>query len=92
MIVRRVDRGGCRAAIVQRRPAAHTQLTATVPGDPTVRCRAARAYSADLLSLIASHYSAERPDSSVLRGACEQRGRATRRDGYRSVEDFISYS
>jgi hypothetical protein len=43
-------------------------------------------------SLIASHYSAERPDSSVLRGACEQRGRATRRDDYRSVEDIISYS
>jgi hypothetical protein len=42
--------------------------------------------------LIASHYSAERLDSSVLRGACEQRGRATRRDGYRSVEDIISYS
>jgi hypothetical protein len=42
--------------------------------------------------LIASHYSAERPDSSVLRGACEQRGRATRRDGYHSVEDIISYS
>jgi hypothetical protein len=34
---------------VQRRPAAHTQLTAIVPGDPTVRRRAARAYSADLL-------------------------------------------
>jgi hypothetical protein len=42
--------------------------------------------------LIASHYSAERPDSSVLRGACEQRGRATRRDDYRSVEDIITYS
>jgi hypothetical protein len=75
---------------VQRQPVAHTQLAATVPGDPTVRCRAARAYSADLL--IASHYSVERPDSSVLRGACEQRGRATRRDDYRSVEDIISYS
>jgi hypothetical protein len=42
--------------------------------------------------LIASHYSAERPDSSVLRGACEQRGRATICDGYCSVEDIISYS
>jgi hypothetical protein len=42
--------------------------------------------------LIASHYSAERPDSSVLRGACEQCGRATRRDDYRSIEDIISYS
>jgi hypothetical protein len=41
---------------------------------------------------MASHYSTERPDSLVLRGACEQRGRATRRDGYRSVEDIISYS
>jgi hypothetical protein len=40
---RRVDRGGCRAATVQRRPVAHTQQTATVPGDPTVRYRAARA-------------------------------------------------
>jgi hypothetical protein len=42
--------------------------------------------------LIASHYSVERPDSSVLRGVCKQRGRATRRDGYRSVEDIITYS
>jgi hypothetical protein len=42
--------------------------------------------------LIASHYSVERPDSSVLSGTCEQRGRATRRDGYRSVGDIISYS
>jgi hypothetical protein len=42
--------------------------------------------------LIASHYSAERPDSSVLRGACEQCGGATRRDGNRSVEDIISYT
>jgi hypothetical protein len=42
--------------------------------------------------LIASHYGAERPDRSVLRGACEQRGRTTRRDGYRSVEGIISYS
>jgi hypothetical protein len=42
--------------------------------------------------LIASHYSAERPDSSVLRDACEQRGRATIRDDFRSVEDIISYS
>jgi hypothetical protein len=42
--------------------------------------------------LIASRYSVERPDSLVLRGACEQRGRATRRDSYRSVEDIISYS
>jgi hypothetical protein len=41
---------------------------------------------------IASRYNAERPDSSVLRDACEQRGKATRRDGYRSVEDIISYS
>jgi hypothetical protein len=37
------------AVIVQRQPVAHTQLTATVLGDPTVRCRAARAYNADLL-------------------------------------------
>jgi hypothetical protein len=42
--------------------------------------------------LIASHYGAERPDISVLRGACEQRGRTTRHDGYRSVEGIISYS
>jgi hypothetical protein len=42
--------------------------------------------------LIASHYGAERPDRSVLRGACEQRGRTTRRDGYRSIEGIISYS
>jgi hypothetical protein len=42
--------------------------------------------------LIASHYSAELPDRSVLRGACEQRGRTTRRDGYRSIEGIISYS
>jgi hypothetical protein len=42
--------------------------------------------------LIASYYSAERPDGSVLRGACEQRGRTTRRDGYHSVEGIISYS
>jgi hypothetical protein len=42
--------------------------------------------------LIASYYSAERSDRSVLRGACEQRGRTTRRDGYRSIEDIISYS
>ncbi len=42
--------------------------------------------------LVASRYSAERPDRSVLRGACEQRGRTTRRDGYRSVEGIISYS
>jgi hypothetical protein len=42
--------------------------------------------------LIASHYGAERPDRSVLCGACEQRGRTTRRDSYRSVEDIISYS
>jgi hypothetical protein len=60
---------------VQRRLAAHTQLTATVPSDPTVRCRATRAYNADQL-----------PTHS------EQHGRATRRDGYRSVEDIISYS
>jgi hypothetical protein len=92
MLARHVDRGGCRAAIVQRRPAAHTQLTAAVPGDPTVRCCAVRVYSADLLPLKASHYSAERPDSLVLRGACEQHGRTTRRDGYRSVEGIISYS
>jgi hypothetical protein len=38
------------AATVQRRPVAHTQLTVTVSSDPTVRCRAARAYSADLLT------------------------------------------
>jgi hypothetical protein len=42
--------------------------------------------------LIASHYGAERPDRSVLHGACEQRGRTTRRDSYRSVEGIISYS
>jgi hypothetical protein len=42
--------------------------------------------------LIASHYGVERPDRSVLRGACEQRGRTTRRDSYRSVEVIISYS
>jgi hypothetical protein len=42
--------------------------------------------------LIASHYGAERPDRSVLRGTCEQRGRITRRDDYRSVEGIISYS
>jgi hypothetical protein len=42
--------------------------------------------------LIASHYGAERPDRSVLRDAYEQRGRTTRRDGYRSVEGIISYS
>jgi hypothetical protein len=42
--------------------------------------------------LIASHYGAERPDRSVLRSACEQRGRTIRRDGYRSIEGIISYS
>jgi hypothetical protein len=42
--------------------------------------------------LIAGYYGAERPDRSALRGACEQRGRTTRRDNYRSVEDIISYS
>jgi hypothetical protein len=42
--------------------------------------------------LIASHYSAERPDRSVLHDACEQHGRTTRCDGYRSVEGIISYS
>jgi hypothetical protein len=42
--------------------------------------------------LIASHYGVERPDRSELRDACEQRGRTTRRDGYRNVEDIISYS
>jgi hypothetical protein len=42
--------------------------------------------------LIASYYSAERPDGSVLCGTCEQRGRTTRRDGYHSVEGIISYS
>jgi hypothetical protein len=42
--------------------------------------------------LIASHYGAERPDRSVLRGAYEQRGRTTRRNGYRSIEGIISYS
>jgi hypothetical protein len=41
---------------------------------------------------IASHYGAERPDRSVLHGACEQHGRTTRRDGYRSIEGIISYS
>jgi hypothetical protein len=41
---------------------------------------------------IASHYGVERPDRSVLRGACEQHGRTTRRDGYCSVEGIISYS
>jgi hypothetical protein len=41
---------------------------------------------------IASHYDAERPDRSVLHGACEQHGRITRRDDYRSVEGIISYS
>jgi hypothetical protein len=42
--------------------------------------------------LVASHYSAEQPNRSVLRGACEQRGRTTRRDDYRSVEGIINYS
>jgi hypothetical protein len=42
--------------------------------------------------LIASHYGAERLNRSVLRGACEQRGRTTRCDGYRSVEGIFSYS
>jgi hypothetical protein len=42
--------------------------------------------------LVASHYGVERPDRLVLRGACEQRGRTTRRDGYRSIEGIISYS
>jgi hypothetical protein len=42
--------------------------------------------------LITSHYGVERPDRSVLCGACEQRGRTTRRDNYRSVEGIISYS
>jgi hypothetical protein len=41
---------------------------------------------------IASHYGVEWPDRSVLRGACEQHGRTTRRDGYRRIEDIISYS
>jgi hypothetical protein len=40
---RRVGRGGCRATTVQRRLVAHTPQTAAVPGDPTARCRAARA-------------------------------------------------
>jgi hypothetical protein len=52
------------------------------------RMRAAPACS----PLVASHYGAERPDRSALRGACEQRGRTTRRDDYRSVEGIISYS
>jgi hypothetical protein len=52
------------------------------------RVRAAPPYC----PLIPSHYGAERPDRSVLRGACEQRGRTTRRDDYRSVEGIISYS
>jgi hypothetical protein len=42
--------------------------------------------------LIASRYGAERPNRSVLRGACEQRGRTTTRDGYRSIEGIINYS
>jgi hypothetical protein len=42
--------------------------------------------------LIASYYGAERPDGSILCGACEQRGRTTRRDGYHSIEGIISYS
>jgi hypothetical protein len=42
--------------------------------------------------LIASHYGAERPNRSMLRGACEQRDRTTIRDSYRTVEDIISYS
>jgi hypothetical protein len=42
--------------------------------------------------LVASHYGAERPDRSVLRGVCEQRGRITRRDGNRGVDGIISYS
>jgi hypothetical protein len=42
--------------------------------------------------LIAGYYGAERPDRSVLHDACEQRGRTTRRDGYRSAEGIISYS
>jgi hypothetical protein len=42
--------------------------------------------------LIVGCYGAERPGRSALRGACEQRGRTTRRDGYRSVEGIISYS
>jgi hypothetical protein len=45
---RRVDRGGCRAATVQRRPVAHTPQTATVhattvPSDPIDRCCMAHA-------------------------------------------------
>jgi hypothetical protein len=42
--------------------------------------------------LIVGYYGAERPDRSTLHGACEQRGRTTRRDGYRSAEGIISYS
>jgi hypothetical protein len=42
--------------------------------------------------LIAGYYGVERPDRSALRGACEQRGKTTRRDSYRSVEGIISYS
>jgi hypothetical protein len=52
------------------------------------RMRAAPPYC----PLVASHYSAEQPNRSVLRGACEQHGRTTRRDGYRSVEGIISHS
>jgi hypothetical protein len=37
------------AAAVQHRPVAHTLQAATVLGDLTTRCRAARAYRAALL-------------------------------------------
>jgi hypothetical protein len=42
--------------------------------------------------LIVGHYGAERPDRSALHDACEQHGRTTRCDGYRSIEGIISYS
>jgi hypothetical protein len=42
--------------------------------------------------LKAGYYGAERPNRSALHDACEQRGRTTKRDGYRSAEGIISYS
>jgi hypothetical protein len=64
-----------------------------------LQCRATRRLSVGrrvraappCCSLVASRYNVEQPDRSVLRGACGQRGRTTRRDGYRSVEGIISY-
>jgi hypothetical protein len=70
---------------IHRRP---LQCQATRQLDVGRRVRAAP----PCFPLIASRYGAERPDRSVLRGACEQRGRTTRRDGYRSVEGIISCS